>query len=411
VEVFCPGSGGDPVTGGGSVIISAPTSSTQPTVGNMFNVTTNINGASTVYTLSSKSFGKSIFWTSFLVDSPSKGTQTDTGEGGVVSGNYCVLNELTAATATISNGGLSYSATSSSSYVGGTVPMSSGKWYWEVQGNYEETVNGYFGIAKTATVGQPGVSATSYAYISYTGEAFTNNISSSYGSAFTASGDVLGVAFDADAGKLYFAKNNVWQNLGNPVTSVNPAFSNLLSGPYLPVFGNGGTTSVLVATTLTVNFGQLPYTYTAPTGYRSLIADPVATTLTFTDATNLTNFSAGNAVSEVGGDASGTVVSVNLSFRQMTVGLSSGTWTVGETVQNNTTLVAAPAPTTEPPNPLLYTLIASSTNSPTDLTSFSVAKPPLDPLVTYYARVSYKSNATVVTSSLSPWSGFTTGAL
>lgn len=57
------------------------------------------------------------------------------------------------------------------------------------------------------------------------------------------------------------------------------------------------------------------------------------------------------------------------------------------------------------------TVVASVTGSTTDLTSWFVAVPPVAPTTTYYVRVRYTSNATVVTSDWSPGSSFTTGSL
>jgi hypothetical protein len=133
--------------------------------------------------------------------------------------------------------------------------------------------------------------------------------------------------------------------------------------------------------------------------------------LTFVDDTFLADFVNGNAVNEVSGDAAGVVDSVNVGTNQMTVSGTTGVWTIGSTVEATSATVPAPAPTTEPPNPLLYTLIASDIDSTVDLTSFAVGTPPLDPFITYYTRVKYKSAAVVTESNYSAWSEFTTGTL
>jgi hypothetical protein len=215
----------------------------------------------------------------------------------------------------------------------------------------------------------------------------------------------LGVAFDADNGKVYFAINNVYQNSSNPVTQVNPAFQGLNVFPYYPAFGgnSGGQ--------LSVNFGQRPFVYGAPSGYRCLIEDPYLTSLTFVNNTGLSGMQIGDVVTEDGGDASGVIASVDPLTSSMSIGNSVGTWTAGSTVTDTTAFVAVGPPTTEPPNPALYFLTASVTNSAVDLTSFTVAKPPLDAFNTYYARVKYKSNTIVTESGYSGWSGFETGPL
>jgi hypothetical protein len=345
------------------------------------------------------------FYSDWLVDSPTPGGQTDTGAGGVVTANYAILNAADkGSSVTISNGALDYS--SSSGAVRATLGLTTGKYYWEIQPRTGSTIAGLFGLATSAasTSSNPGSETSSYAYNASNGQATTNGSGISYGGTLTAN-KTIGVAFDASSGRLYFAIDNVWQNSGNPATSTNPAFSNLLFGPYLPIFG-GTTTS-----TLSVNFGQRAYKYNAPTGYKSVYELPFITTLTFQDSTSLADFVNGDAVNEVSGDATGVVAGVNVGTNQMTVSNPSGVWTVGSTVEATSALVPAPAPTTEPPNPLLYTLIASATDSSSNLTSFPVARPPLDPQVTYYARVKYKSSATVAESNYSAYSEFTTGNL
>ena len=73
----------------------------------------------------------------------------------------------------------------------------------------------------------------------------------SYGDAWT-TGDIIGVAFDADAGSLTFYKDGVSQGV---------AATGLTDGPYLPsVVHNGSSRSS------SINFGQRPWTYTPPTG-------------------------------------------------------------------------------------------------------------------------------------------------
>ena len=67
--------------------------------------------------------------------------------------------------------------------------------------------------------------------------------------------DIVGVAFDLDSGSITFYKNNVSQGVAYTFTP---------SGTYFPVFRNGS------ATNTSVNFGQRPFSYTPPTGYKAL---------------------------------------------------------------------------------------------------------------------------------------------
>jgi hypothetical protein len=198
----------------------------------------------------------------------------------------------------------------------------------------------------------------------------------------------------------------VWQNSGNPVTQVNPAAANLENQLFYPAIGASAAGPNGI-----VNFGQFPFYFQAPSGFKALLQDPFETTLTFDDDTSLATMLLGDVVTEVAGDASGTIAALNPGSNQMTVSFSSGTWTVGSTVQDDTTLLPSGAPTTQPPDPGIYSLIASATNDTTNKTSFPVAAPPLDPLSNYFARVRYKSNTVVTTSNYSPYSQFITGTL
>jgi hypothetical protein len=214
-----------------------------------------------------------------LVDSPT-GYGTDTGAGGEVRGSYCTWNPLnrsrlgdgTTTTNTLSNGNLDVSFRNAACL--GTLGVSSGKWYWEItpisapvstQTIVLGVASGSFNVggAYPRYVGQD---ATSWGYVGYTGNLANNGSNSAWGNAFT-SGDVIGVALDCDNGKLFFSKNGVWQNSGNPSTGANPASSALTAGPYFPAVTDGGGPTEI---TCSSNWGARPFAYTAPSGYKAL---------------------------------------------------------------------------------------------------------------------------------------------
>jgi len=341
----------------------------------------------------------------WLLDTPTP-SGTDTGAGGQVTGNYAILNPARSTVTTV-NGNLDYFSAVSAGVLA-SLEISGGKYYWEVQPRLGVALTGAMGIAQSSVAGsggRPGSITGSYAYDLTNGQTVTNATGFSYGTAFAAN-DVIGIAFDANDGKLYFAKNNVYQNGSNPLTSLNPAFSGLTSGPYLPAFG-GNT----LGNGFSVNFGARPFVYNAPTGYKVLVENPTILALELTDDQSLADFQVGDVVAEVGGDATGVAAAIDLLTNTISVSDVVGTWTIGSSVIDNSRTVPVGPPTTDPPDPLNYFLIASVANSTIDLTSFSVAKPPLDPLVTYFTHVKYKSSAAVTESSYSGWSGFTTGTL
>jgi hypothetical protein len=149
----------------------------------------------------------------------------------------------------------------------GTIGISSGKWYWEITVGANTSV----GLIKSS-VGQanswPGDSVYgsggSYGYAP-DGQKVTNSSYSAYGIAHT-NGNIIGVAYDADNGKLFFALNGTWQASGNPAAGTNAAFTSI-TGEFSPGLGywGGSTTNVNSA-----NFGQRPFAYTAPSGFKAL---------------------------------------------------------------------------------------------------------------------------------------------
>lgn len=208
-----------------------------------------------------------------LFDSASTGTQTDTGLGGEVSGNYCTWNPLKGA-ATNSNGNLDASTTTGGSEATvGTIGVSSGKWYWEVALTVTGTSAATIGIATNSfnATNYVGNDAGSWGYYSFDGSKYNNGSGSSYGSTY-GDGDVIGVAFDADNGSLYFYKNGTIQNSGTA------AYTGLTSGPYFPAVGDASSGGSFV---FTLNAGQRAFAYTAPSGYKALcttnLPDPTIT--------------------------------------------------------------------------------------------------------------------------------------
>ena len=205
-----------------------------------------------------------------LVDVPTN-WGTDTGVGGSVRGNYCTLNAVNSA-ATLSNGNLDGTSTFAASIAYATFGASTGKWYWEVTpGAGSDWMIG---------IGREGGlfdfrTTNGFAYYS-NGQKFTNNAGSSYGSSFGAS-NVIGVALDMDAGTLTFFRDGVSQGV---------AFSGL-SGTFFPALQNpgGGTVGYVF------NFGQRPFAYTAPSGFRALNTQNLPTpTIGATTATQAGKF-------------------------------------------------------------------------------------------------------------------------
>jgi hypothetical protein len=204
-----------------------------------------------------------------LRDVPMNYYSPDNGLGGEVIGNYCTLNPLagsTTGTITYSNGNLDFvlDRSVSNPWVTSTFAIpTSGKWYFEVSqtaANTGTTAYGYAGLIDLATLRSNATPTEVRSYIFSSGNKTTTYATSgsAYGSA-VALGDVVGAAVDMDAGTIVFYKNGVSQGTAytDLVTSGKTwGFSAFLGG------NNTGT--------FWVNFGQRPFAYTAPSGFKAL---------------------------------------------------------------------------------------------------------------------------------------------
>jgi hypothetical protein len=196
------------------------------------------------------------------------------------SNNYCTLNPLVAtlSSSTLANGALDFvgpvgtTATIPATFA---IPVS-GKWYWEFTESVTYTAVGIVkdGFTLSNIVGYGD--AFGWGYYGYNGQKY-NNGGTAYGNTYTV-GDVIGIAFDADTGKLYFSKNGSWQNSGDPVAGTGYAFTGLTSGLYYPAFSDGNTSAAAGGA---VNFGQRDFSYTPPTGFKALnqtnLPEPITT--------------------------------------------------------------------------------------------------------------------------------------
>jgi len=219
-----------------------------------------------------------------------------TDVGGVVRGNYATLNPLDFTTVgTISNGNLRFAQSTTTARSGrATFGVSSGKWYWEythLGGNSSPGI----GNASMTLDYYCGGDANGWSYFVGGGK-YNNDVGTSYGASYTTN-DVIGVALDMDAGTLVFYKNGASQGT---------AFSSL-TGTMFPAFSSSSVSNV----TFTVNFGQQPFAYTPPSGFKSLcttnlptptIGATVATAANkYFDATLYTGTGATLSVTNAGG--------------------------------------------------------------------------------------------------------------
>ena len=193
-------------------------------------------------------------------------------------GNFATWNPLTKESSiTTTNANLSFNATTTSGnhrLIRASHGMTSGKYYWEVNVNNSSNVD-IVGVSSMDFNGNPlnnyvggHLASAGYGYNTSNGQWYRNGFnlgSVTNPPAFPSSG-IIGVAFDADNGKLYFHTNGTWINSADPVAGTNANFtaSTIQSGylPAISTYNNQGT--------WTANFGQRPFAYTPPTGFKKL---------------------------------------------------------------------------------------------------------------------------------------------
>ncbi len=186
--------------------------------------------------------------------------------------NFATLNPVDIS-GTLSNGNLTSSVTAS---VGskGTVGMSEGKWYWEV--TVVSGVNHYLGAAPTALTTQGYVPGNSFA-INRLGNIFAAGSSvSKQGLPSYAASDVIGFAIDIDNKKAWWSLNGQWYTADAAaetaiaITVVEAGtnsydFSALTDSTWTAWGASSSGTSVF-----DYNFGQRPFAYTPPSGFKKL---------------------------------------------------------------------------------------------------------------------------------------------
>ena len=176
--------------------------------------------------------------------------------------NYAVMNPLAKdGGTTLSDANLKISSVNYGNNTA-TMFLTNGKWYWEAQGD------GYVG----AVCGQEGqnwstsLSATGSKSIGYyiNGTVYWDGGNNGGGLSTYGTSDVIGVAVDMAAGTVAFYKNG---SLEYTATFGSGTVPDLSAGVF-PCYNNGSSSST--AKVVTFNFGQRPFAYTPPAGFKSL---------------------------------------------------------------------------------------------------------------------------------------------
>ena len=249
--------------------------------------------------------------------------------------NYCTLNPIdmnghTTTAASCSNGMLQTTTSDQSGHHNfwSTIGLTSGKWYCEAKGIGGSSVGGFIMLRTldhgpldhnkdvsswtgSATAPQP---FKDYNYLTQYGNLYHGNSTGNLLDYLpdASVNDIFMMAFDLDAGKIWFGRNNTWGNngsgTGDPAAGTYPAYANINSatgqaGETWCVggmdFGNGN---------YAFNFGQQGFTYTPPSGFKAICEQnlPEPTINTGKDYFNTVlytgNGSDGRTVSGVGFD-------------------------------------------------------------------------------------------------------------
>ena len=190
--------------------------------------------------------------------------------------NFCVLdnNDFNGNKATDGNLQSGTAGTSGWRHTRSTflLEKGSGKWYWEVQ--QKGTIDGSNGhIAGLAhqnywsRSGDPN-SNSAHIYARQSDTRYWNGGNTSSHFPTTANNDIIQFAFDADRGLLWSGKNGTWTG-ADPSTGTSHSYSINYGGgdggDVVPFVGSYGSSIYSI-----VNFGQQAFTYTPPTGFRSI---------------------------------------------------------------------------------------------------------------------------------------------
>jgi hypothetical protein len=199
--------------------------------------------------------------TDVMVDVPTQWGD-DTGVGGEVRGNYAtfITTASNMSAGSITNGGLNVSTYGGDRQKRASFGVTSGKWYWETTITGGANANaGVIGIAESSAKVDADVFGSSGFILYYGGgDKYVNGTSSAYGASYTTN-DVIGIALDLDSGTktITFYKNNSSQG-SITISGITTA---------VPLLANGSGSN---DTAYSINFGQRPFAYTAPSGFACL---------------------------------------------------------------------------------------------------------------------------------------------
>jgi hypothetical protein len=161
---------------------------------------------------------------------------------------------------TLTNGNLDISSINYGNNTA-TFFLTSGKWYWEGSGEgYVAAICGKAGQNWGTSISDSGSNSIGWWYD--TGIVFWDG-GYNGGTTGYSSSDIVGTALDMDSGVVYFYKNGI---LTYTITFGSGTVPDLSDGVF-SCYNNGLSSGTKTAT---YNFGQRPFAYTAPSGFKAL---------------------------------------------------------------------------------------------------------------------------------------------
>ena len=202
---------------------------------------------------------------------------TQWGDGGNGRGNYAIANPVNAASGlTVNDGNLKIAASAGGSkFVNSSIPFpSSGAYYAEITcGNATTNLIGQsIGIqaASRGLTSAQNAAGSFHFYGTNAGILVSNATTTASGLSAISANEVFQVAIDVTNSKMWIGRSNVWYNstggtTGNPATGANPTFTAAFADYF--IYSGFDTGSAVSAN---LNFGQRPFDYTPPSGFKAL---------------------------------------------------------------------------------------------------------------------------------------------
>ena len=239
----------------------------------------NDNSAATAATIGKDRSGNANDWTpnNFSVSAGSgNDSMLDTP-----TNNFATMNPLVPSpSVTWANGNLDISGSNATEYSQtntSTFGVSSGKWYVEVKyASAGSNTNPYVGICpiKTSATANMTGTVTDGAVLRMSNETYVEGTET--GSVFASGisvGNTIGIALDMDNLKVWFSVQGTYANSGNPATGANAIFSGITAGETMAICIRSLNAS------FNFNFGQRPFSYTPPTGFKALSSNNLPPTV------------------------------------------------------------------------------------------------------------------------------------